>query len=262
MVGMIISQCTNDHMTVLGLCLLGSGCTKCQVEVFAHAGLCPSYSTTMRHVKKLSAEGVTIYQQVARDYTCSQVWDNVNIPFTVGEQRLNSMSTFENGTTTTLIPLHDPENPGHYVPHRTLPLEMKPLRTTRRRIIDLNTADVGPTPQQYVELTKCCRWQLQNIAMTHIENLDRLRDTVGPVPEIDQIALHQTMQYPMRGMHLDESTIDGTIQVLDAIKETVALSPAQRKLHGLWASHGDLLSMKLADIVSQFKLVTVLSDSH
>ena len=68
MMGMIILQHANNHATVLGLCLLGSGCAKHQVEVFAHMGLCPSYVTTLRHVKKLSAEGVTIYQQVAQDY--------------------------------------------------------------------------------------------------------------------------------------------------------------------------------------------------
>jgi hypothetical protein len=87
------------------------------------------------------------------------------------------------------------------------------------------------------------------MAIDQIPGLERLRDEVGSCPEVDQILLHKTEQYPLPGMNLDESSIDGTIEVLEMIKKKTRMQPGDIEKHGLMFADGDLLSQLLADKV-------------
>ncbi|KAJ7137065.1 hypothetical protein C8R44DRAFT_948841 [Mycena epipterygia] len=121
------SQKANNFQLVIGLFLLGSGASKREIEVLAHAGLSVSYSTINDHVKQLSKEGLAQIREVVKSGMVQIVWDNLNIAFKVAAQRLNSKSHFDNGTTSTMIPVFDPAT-GVQAVHGTLPLEMKPPR--------------------------------------------------------------------------------------------------------------------------------------
>jgi len=115
--------------------------------------------------------------------------NNLNITFNVAEQCLDSKSTFENGTTATLIPLYDPETSAqsdmaHWTTHETIPYIHQPL-------VNMSQADVVPSTTQSAELSRYCRWQLQQIAMDQIPGLERLWPEVGECPAIDEISLHK-----------------------------------------------------------------------
>jgi hypothetical protein len=246
------SQKANNFQTVMGLFLLASGSAKREVEVLAHAGLTTSYSTLLENLKILSEEAKARYRRLIHECMCSIVWDNLNIPFTIESERFNSRNHFDNGTTATLLPLWDPFNKSTRTPHGTLPLEMKPQRTSTDPIFDWKPEHVLPEPAQARQLMKSCKWLIESIALDHIKGLDRLRDTHGPFPAVDPIGLHKTEQFPLPAMHIDESSLEGTINVYDAILKNLGMTDELLKKHGLVFTDGDLLTDSLSSKVLSF----------
>ncbi|KAJ7027815.1 hypothetical protein C8F04DRAFT_1008089, partial [Mycena alexandri] len=127
LISVLRSQKANNFQLVVGLFLLGSGASKREMEVLAHAGLSISYQTIIDHVKKLSEEGSIIIQEVIKSGMVQIVWDNLNIAFRVAAQRLKAKNHFDSGTTATMLPVFDPATGGQAA-HGTLPLDMKPPR--------------------------------------------------------------------------------------------------------------------------------------
>ncbi|KAK7050002.1 hypothetical protein VNI00_005433 [Paramarasmius palmivorus] len=246
MISVVRSQKANTFQVVIGLFLLGSGASKREIDVLAHAGLSVSYPTVMDHVKALSVENMKIVQEVIKVIMCFLVWDNVNFAFRVESQRLESKDHFDSGTTATLIALYDPYT-NKNAEHGTLPLSMKPPRTSMKEIIDEEELHLLPSPEDMVNLEQCCLWQLKQIALQHKSELAHLKKDFAPSPpvETEQIAVHQTEQYPLPAMHEDESTIDGTLKVIETLMEKVGLTEEEIEKHGLVFADGDLLSGSL-----------------
>ncbi|KAJ7622080.1 hypothetical protein FB45DRAFT_838282 [Roridomyces roridus] len=133
MMSLLRSQKANNFQAVIGLFLFGSGAAKREIEVFSHAGISLSYKSVMKYIENLSIEGVKQFQAVWKECECSIVWDNLNIAFRVESQRLDNKNHFDNGTTATLIPIYNPITGESRTPRGTLPLNMKPPRTSTRR---------------------------------------------------------------------------------------------------------------------------------
>ncbi|KAF7364139.1 hypothetical protein MSAN_01073100 [Mycena sanguinolenta] len=83
MMSILHSQKANNFQAVIALFLLGSGASKREIEVFAHAGISLSYKSVMNYLDTLSQEGVLQFWAVWRECMCSLVWDNLNIAFRV-----------------------------------------------------------------------------------------------------------------------------------------------------------------------------------
>lgn len=122
MLGQSYSERNNQFQTLMGLYLLACGTPRRQFNVLAHAGLTVSYPTALEHLKQLSKEGLAEARQVMHKEACAIVWDNLNIAFRVGQQRLSSTDSFQNGTTATLLPLFG-------IKHGELPISLLPERT-------------------------------------------------------------------------------------------------------------------------------------
>ncbi|KAJ6609740.1 hypothetical protein B0H10DRAFT_2295466, partial [Mycena sp. CBHHK59/15] len=240
------SQLANNYQVVIGLFLLASGASKREMEVLAHAGLSTSYSAIREHIHTLSEEAVKRFQQLIKNQMCFIVWDNLNIAFRVESQRLNSANHFDNGTTATAIPVYNPYT-GGATPLGTLPLSMKPPRTTTFPVIDWNIDDVLPSPLSVEQVGQCCLWQLKRLAFENIKNLEHLRKAFEDCPEVDPIAVHKTDQYPLPAMHEDESSIEGTIRVYVQILRNLGVTDDDLRAHGLMFDDGDLLTDSLID---------------
>ncbi|KAL1750636.1 hypothetical protein FB107DRAFT_294459 [Schizophyllum commune] len=236
MMAVLQSQRANDYQTTLGLFLLASGSAKREIEVLAHAGLCTSYPTILDHLKQLSAEATTQYNELIKSTSC----------MLKDAQRMGSTDHFDNGTTATVIPLFDPTTAAN-VPHGTLPFSLNPPRQSRKLDVPYEPQDLFPTAEESRVLSGCCLWQIQQIAMDHIPNLARLRGDVGPCPVVEQIPVHTTKQYPLPAMQIDESSIDGTMKVMLTIFENLGMTNADWVKHGLLFVDGDLLTMLLVD---------------
>ncbi|KAK7016011.1 hypothetical protein R3P38DRAFT_3321516 [Favolaschia claudopus] len=249
MMSLLRSQKANNFQAVIALLLLGSGAAKREIEVFAHAGISLSYKSVMNYIKTLSQEGIRQFRAVFRSCMCSIVWDNLNIAFRVESQRLDSKNHFDNGTTATLIPVYNPFTGKNRTPRGTLPLSMKPDRTSSNSTFSWTAADTLPSPADAAKLEECLRWQLKDNALQHIPELAHLRDALGRCPEVEQIQVHKTEQFPLPAMHEDESSIDGTLAVHEAIFRHLDTPSEDLESHGLVISHGDLLTDNLVNTI-------------
>lgn len=88
-----------------------------------------------------------------------------------------------------------------------------------------------------------------DLAATYIEGLERLRGEIGDYPSVDQIKVHKTEQYPQPARRINESSIDGTIDILITALRHVDFDKTFLRKHGLVFGDGDLLSVLLADKV-------------
>lgn len=79
-----------------------------------------------------------------------------------------------------------------------------------------------------------------------------------------QILVYKTEQYPLPAMHLDKSSLEGTLQVLSHIfKTSLNLSKDDLKSHGIVICAGDQLSLSLLDKVCvAIVQVMILGSNH
>ncbi|KAJ7811323.1 hypothetical protein B0H14DRAFT_2606589 [Mycena olivaceomarginata] len=247
LISLMRSQKANNFQLVIGLFLLGSGASKREIEVLAHTGLSISYSTITEHVKGLSKEGMVRIRELVKECMCQIVWDNLNIAFRVAAERLKAKNHFDNGTTATVIPVFDPATGGN-ARHGTLPFSMKPPRERTLPVLDWTAEDTLPSPQSAEELSRCCFWQLKRLALEHIPGIsDSLKKALEECPEIFQIPLHKTEQYPLPAMNLDESSLEGTLEVYFTILRHLGLDDEALEAHGLMFDDGDLLTDSLKE---------------
>ncbi|KAJ7882081.1 hypothetical protein B0H14DRAFT_2565601 [Mycena olivaceomarginata] len=126
---------------------------------------------------------------------------------------------------------------------------MKPERTSTVPNYLWTAADTLPSPSDAENTEQCLIWQLKSIALEYIPELAHLKPLLGSCPEIDQIQLHKTEQFPLSAMHEDESTLEGTITVINNLFEQLKASSADLEDHGLVFANGDLLTDNLVNTV-------------
>ncbi|KAE9388612.1 hypothetical protein BT96DRAFT_1073185 [Gymnopus androsaceus JB14] len=233
---LVRSQKANNFQVIMGLFLLGSGAGKREIAVLAHAGLSVSASSINNHIKQLSQENLQIIQRVVKEFLCSVAWDNLNIAFQVESECFNSKNHSNSGTTSTLVVQHDPDTNAPAVPG-TLPLDMKPPRTTHNPVIENHTSLLLPSGDDARALEVCLLWQLMEIALEHKPELAHLKESFPACQTVEQIALHITQH------------IDGTIKVINHILHILGVSEEDIERIGLLFTDGDLLTDSLVDKV-------------
>jgi len=202
----------------------------------------------MTKIKELGKEQIAKAYRIVRQETCLTVWDNVNMAYRKAEQRIDSKDHFDNGTTFTIIPLHG-------VPYGSIPLSDLPPRLSRRIIHEINPLeDLLPSEDQGLELERMMLWHIEDTLLTAFPDLRaQFRHLDLRAPSIRLIPVRKTEQYPLPAALIDESTIDGTLDVIDHIfVRTLKLTEHEIKAHGPFISAGDQLSISLTDIVSSF----------
>ncbi|KAJ7442936.1 hypothetical protein B0H11DRAFT_2162974 [Mycena galericulata] len=223
----------NEFQEIMGTYFLACSTPRRQFEVLAHAGLTVSYSKALNDLKGLSAEGLARMRRMVQEKACMIVWDNLNIAFKVGEQRHDSKDTFENGTTATLIVLYG-------VLRGELELKILEPRTTRKPVIDFDPMDTLPSVEHIIQSRNSSLWHVRRVLLDRFPKLGaKFRDDHGDVP------------LPTPAMKIDESSLDGTMEVIDTIiTRTLQFTEAGMRAHGVMFNGGDLLSLNLTDKLS------------
>lgn len=241
--GQASSERNNEFQTLMGLYLLACGTPRRQFDVLAHAGLTVSYSTALTHLKQLSEEGMKQVVSIVHAEACAIVWDNLNIAFCFGQQQLNARDSFQNGTAATLIPLYG-------IAWGSLPLSLLPPRQNRRLLLDIKPHLTLPTPIEITQLRQNLLWHIRSTLLDHSPTLKaKFATALGPPPTVHKIELHTTRQYPLRAMHIDESSLDGTLGVIDnTIRVQLHMSSQNLEEHGIVFAHGDNLTISLIDM--------------
>jgi hypothetical protein len=245
----MLAQSRNEHsnefQTTTCIYLLSCGASRSQFDILNHAGFTCSYTTAIRTIKELGKERLAKILGIVKSRAFMLVWDNLNIAFRVAEQRKDSKSHFDNGTTATLIPLFQTE-------FGDLRLDLKPPRNNRLPVLDFGPDDLLPRLDQVLELEAALLWHIEDILFEAFPDLRaRFRDTVDPPPSVLSIPVHKTEQYPLPAMHIDESSLDGTLEVIDTIiRKNLNMSEEDIEKHGLILCAGDQLTISLLDKVS------------
>jgi len=130
---------------------------------------------------------------------------------------------------------------------------MKAKRDSRLPVLVFGPEDFLPSPEQVLQVESTELWHIEDILYDSFPNLRfRFKNDFPPAPPtILQIPLHKTEQYPLPAMHIDESSLDGTLQVLNTIFcDTLKMTAEDLEKHGLMFCAGDQLSISLLDKVS------------
>ncbi|EDQ99724.1 uncharacterized protein LACBIDRAFT_334739 [Laccaria bicolor S238N-H82] len=245
----IIAQTRNEKASKFQLItciyLLACGASRSLFSILNHAGFSLSYSSAMGKIKDLGEEKREFMKKLVCEQACLVVWDNLNIVFRVNEQRQASKDHFDNGMTVTLIPLYN-------VPFGSIPLSSLQPQSTRRITFDIQPhVDLLPSLQQVTELEASMLWQIEEILFTAFPQLhQRFKDINREPLSVLLIPVHKTEQYPLPAALIDESTIDGTIEVMDHIFFwTLGLTAEEIEKHGPFILAGDQLMNALSDMV-------------
>lgn len=211
----MLAQSRNEHsnefQTMMCIYLLACGASRSMFEVLHHAGITSSYTKAVYCLKKMGTERLNKIEALVKVRPFMIVWDNLNIAFRVSEQRKDSKDHFDNGTTATLIPLID-------IPNGHLSLDFLPPRLTRLPIINFGPQDLLPSLEQVQQLEAASHWHILDILLDAFPSLRRkFADNIKAPPVVLSIPVHQTEQYPLPAMHIDESSIDGALEVIDSI---------------------------------------------
>ncbi|KAJ7731953.1 hypothetical protein B0H14DRAFT_2639941 [Mycena olivaceomarginata] len=143
-----------------------------------------------------------------------------------GECRLDNKNHFDNGTTATLIPIYNPFTNESRTPRGTLPFSMKPEHTSTVPNYPWTAADTLPSSSDAENTEQCLIWQLKSIALEYI-----IPELAHPKPLLESSS--QAEQFPLSAMHEDESTLEGTITVINKLFEQLKASSADLEDHGL-----------------------------
>ena len=217
-------------------------------------GITLSYTQAIGKLKQLSVERLKDTRKVAKTKAFMLIWDNLNITFKVSEQRHDSTDHFDNGTTATLVPLYGVE-------HGELPLKLK--RTHRRPILKFGPDDLLPSHEEAHRVQAGQLWHIKYILYDVFPALRKqLRLSISPFPTVQQIPVHKTEQYPLPAMHINESSLEGTLSVMNTIfRSTLELSEDDVRKHGLVICAGDQFSLALLDKASSLFIHSSISSS-
>lgn len=248
---------SSEFQTTMCIYLLACGASRTQFDVLNHAGFTLSYASAIGKIKALGQERLEKIVGLTRGRAFMIIWDNLNIAFRVGEQRKASKDHFDNGTTATLIPLFDVE-------YGSLALNLKPPRDNRRPILIFDQDDLLPSLKRTLEVESEMCWHIEDTLFERFPELrTRFKDDIKTPVNVFAIPLHTTEQYPLPAMHIDESSLEGTLQVLEAIiTKTLKLTDESLEKHGIIFCGGDQLTMSLLDKVRSFISFRKLSNSQ
>jgi hypothetical protein len=248
-------RCRNKHssefQTTTCIYLLACGASRSQFDILNHAGFTLSYTAAVIKIKMLGAERLREIVGIGKTHAFMIIWDNLNIAFCVGEQRQASKDHFDNGTTATLVPLFG-------VNFGDLPLSLKPERNSCLPVLDFGPEELLPSLEQVQQVEAAELWHIEDILYESFPDLrKRLANDVLPPPNVQPILLHKTEQYPLPAMHVDESSLEGTLKVLNTIFcDTLKMWAEDLERHGLVFCAGDQLSISLLNKVCVFIFLT------
>ncbi|KAG8914177.1 hypothetical protein FRC01_004190 [Tulasnella sp. 417] len=199
-------------------------------------------------IRKLSQFCRLAARRVARTLLYLTLYDNVNISDKVAEQVMGRKDTQINGTCATIVELHNAS------PDSLLSSSVDEAFTTAK---PLAFGDIAFTEAERKLWDRLVLNTFLRIATTYggpgFERFQREVEIDTPVSD-SKIALHKTEIYPLPAFEIDESSITGNIEVLEAISEELKLdttSPDFMRHVRLFA--GDQLSISRLRSIAKYR---------
>ncbi|KAF9501682.1 hypothetical protein BDN71DRAFT_1537252 [Pleurotus eryngii] len=251
------SHANNDFKRMLGLYFYAVGTGRQPFTILNHLGITESYSNlTAKGVPsmksatssptllvgigtlhKLSATARDEAREVAQTGLYVTVYDNINFMSHTPEQIIGRSDTQQNGTCTTIWPLHDANNDD---------MALSKFHESFLTARGLNIFDILHTTEEAARFREFLIFDIIRIIVRFGgESFRRFEKDLKKHQPVSasKIDVHQTKVYPLPSFNINESTINGNAEVNTAIIQELQLeeSPHWRKTVRIIA--GDQLSV-------------------
>jgi hypothetical protein len=130
-----------------------------------------------------------------------------------------------------------------------LPLRPGPRRHRTNIELSFSDTDLLLSPKVVAEVEQACKWNIGDILMDAYPELrKRVRKKWQP-PSVFQIPVHKTESFPCPAMHIDESTLDGTAEIIKTLLKTLDLTENRIREQGRIFIHGNQMTVSLLEKV-------------
>ncbi|KAF9555720.1 hypothetical protein EC968_008657, partial [Mortierella alpina] len=190
----------NYFQLLMGLFLYSNGTARSVISVFNKACVAVSHQTILKANEALSNDSSAKAREVAITKPFVIVYDNINIAFRKGDQRIHNQDSFDNGTTATLI-VSD------------VHAEVEALEAPCKRI---RPKDMLPSFMQDCERRKAYCFHLIDVLQRRVK---AFKDYT-PMPLLIQpLPVKATVMYPLPLMHINQATVEGNKDILETIMD-------------------------------------------
>ncbi|KAF9579391.1 hypothetical protein BGW38_004360 [Lunasporangiospora selenospora] len=192
------SQRSNYLQLIIGIHLFSTGCPSSIVTLLQRMALSTSRWSVKESLKSLTQEAIDKMKQAAAESPFALLYDNINMASKKHDQRLDNKDVFENGATATFIPNVNLGGIGN-----------DPSASARLTIRDLELDSEQDT--EY----------MSQIFKYHLIN--GLKKTCGHpliesiIPPVTPLRVVKTQTFPLPSMKIDQSTLEGNLDILNKI---------------------------------------------
>ncbi|KAG8683210.1 hypothetical protein FRC09_016225, partial [Ceratobasidium sp. 395] len=236
-----MSHLNNKLQKLICLCFKAKKAPKSLYHMFQPCGIVASYQWSVKALENLSAAAMDKAVAVFDSQPCLIMYDNIRLPFPVKHQRGDSLSTTDNGTAITMIPLRDSDRARELLWNSALWKENR-LRVAGLyrggRMPYLNDKDVVAMRN----FTKEKQRTIDNILGMLFEipqlagSLKRDHPVLAKLPPVHQLPVgqeHRTRQYMLETVCQEEASYEGNYALTQEIFRQVRC--AEPETHENWA---------------------------
>lgn len=201
------SQQHNYFQRIMGIFFHASSCSKDVINTLAKAHICVSYDSTLAAIGALTEDAIRIVREAVLKDNWYIIYDNINLFMTVTDQRVDNADTQINGATATIVPgkeLGNVDKP--YNPQATLMLD-----------------DFLPDDQAVKDAKVASQFYLVDVLQRHHSTYKRI--SMPPIREIRSLPIEQSVTYPIPAMEIDQSSVEGNLEILKFIIACTLLLP-------------------------------------
>ncbi|CAE6410155.1 unnamed protein product [Rhizoctonia solani] len=257
------SQKANYFAKGFGAYLYGSGTHAATINVLNRCGLSVSYSTLMESLESLNSSCIKRFRQVAAHCRSFFMWDNINLPSNIVEQRIKNAGSFESGTSASLVEFHPPPGCGPEAIDEAL--DPDKYLSALASAPDLKYSDVESTSEDRKNLRNEFAFEAIRILVEHggdrfkqykRVNLDQ-RPLIWPLlpPRI-------TCVYPLPTIHKEQASASGNATIIEEIRRVTGLEISEIFRRRICVVTGDLLTISRVLSVRDVRTLYMRTPAH
>ncbi|KAG0011207.1 hypothetical protein BGZ81_002342 [Podila clonocystis] len=198
----------NYFQRVMGIFFHASGCSKNVINILSKAHICVSYDSTLAAISALTEDALGLVREAVLKNSWYIIYDNINLFMTVSDQRADNADTQINGATATIVPGKD------------LGTADKPFNPLAALTLD----DFFPDDQAVKDAAVASRFYLVDVLRRHHEKYKGI--FMPPIREIRSLPVEQSVTYPIPAMEIDQSSVEGNLEILKFITACTLVLPA------------------------------------
>ena len=202
------SQRHNYFQRIMGIFFHAASCSKDVINTLAKAHICVSYDSTLAAIGSLTEDAISIVREAVLKDNWYIIYDNINLFMTVTDQRVDNADTQINGATATIVPGKD------------LGIVDKPYNPQATLTLD----DFLPDDQAVKDAAVASRFYLVDVLQRHYSTYKRI--SMSPIREIRSLPIEQSITYPISAMEIDQSSVEGNLEILRFITARTLVLPA------------------------------------